>query len=535
MEAPTLDLVAISRTPDGSRPVTQEPIVRGKMPKPPTHFTSAQWSADGTTLFTTSSESRLSTYVLPADLLARDSTEPLTLRPQGTLVLAEGLGPIAPCPYFNIQDPSTQLVLTASREHPIHLYHPFQSDPASDAHQRPVTSYFQVNPMTEAYTQITAMIWPSTPTAPTSQFYTGSTSTEISIFDISASRKPINTIATTHKTARKQRVGLRGAISTLSVQDPECSYGYGGYGLLAAGTWTRAVGLYDLNRVPGCITSWGIPYNLKKWPSSFGSASSAETDCGTGNGITQILFSPCGQYMVVNERCTSALLVYDVRETYQLVARLIGRRLGQGNASQKLQADVYPGNTSTGGFEVWSGTGDGGLVVWEDVGLKEGDVKPTWEKKGITDGFACAVSGTAMHRTGSVVATISGSWTFVDDDGDSDSSDSDSDSESSEDEGESEQQNENGAESKDKDEFAGNQMDTSDTSSETSSDSSSSGGSIHLRNRLVVKETSLRIWSIRGVNNGSGDAAGEVATKEEEEVVDEWGRVRRCDTSYGEE
>lgn len=283
---------------------------------------------------------------------------------------------------------------------------------------------------------------------------------------------------------------------------------------------------------------------MKQWSSSTTTdGSGTDTDCGKGNGVTQILWSPCGQYMIVIERCTSALLVYDVRETYQLVARLVGRRIGEGNASQRLQADVYPGSPSTDGFEVWSGTGDGGLVVWEGVGLKQGDVPPTWEKTGITDGFASAVSGAVMHESGTVVATVSGSWSFADDDSDSDSeSDSESGSDSSSDEDEEEkgdgEKKKEEDESKGKDKSTGNDMDISDTSSDASSDSSSSSssaGSYHPRNGLVVKETSLKIWSIRGVNHDNGDAADGVAKEQEEgEVVDEWGRARRCDTSYGE-
>jgi hypothetical protein len=91
-----------------------------------------------------------------------------------------------------------------------------------------------------------------------------------------------------------------------------------------------------------------------------------------------------------------------------------------GRTNQRLSCDVFPGSEGTGGFEVWAGTKDGSVVVWEGVGNQEGSVKPSWDWKA----HGSAVGATAMHMSGSVVATCSGEWKFVEEgDESSDSSD----------------------------------------------------------------------------------------------------------------
>ncbi|KAM7219009.1 hypothetical protein V8F06_005601 [Rhypophila decipiens] len=483
MPAPSLDLLAESHKPDGSRPATHKTAGPHQTPRTDSFFTNVQWSSDGTTLFTTSSENRLCTYVLPEDLL-EPKDEPIELTPHGTLVLPGPLGPIAPSPYWSVTESYTQLVLTSSREHPIHLYYPFQSlSSSSQSDQRPLASYFLIDPLTEAYTPVTSLLWPGSSGG--NHFIAGSNSL-ISLFDITrpgesayTHSEPTCTIPTYQKSSKRTRVGLHGAISALALQNPSSSYGISGAGLVAAGTRTRGLGLYDLNRAGECTASWKL---------------SASQD---GNGVMQVLWSPCGRYLVVNERSTTSLLVYDIRETHSLLARLTGRRGGK--TKQRLNCDVYAG--SGGGFEVWSGTGDGGVVVWENVGLSSGDdIKPSWERKGLHEPKpgepVSAVSAAAMHLAGSVVATCSGSWKFVDDD------DSDSESDDDEDSSSTKSDSDSNADLDEKtDADSSHNHDGDETHSQGSSSAASTAPSTVTRQLkpkrgLVTGETSLKIWSI---------------------------------------
>lgn len=148
---------------------------------------------------------------------------------------------------------------------------------------------------------------------------------------------------------------MRGIVSALSVQGEE--------GMLAAGTWTRWVGLYDLEGVGGTVATWSV-------------ADAADEHAGIGGtGITQTLWSACGRYLYVVERKSDGILVYDVRVMGKLAAWLEGR---QANTNQRLDVDVFEGG---GGMELWAGGMDGTVRVWEGVGKSEGALQNNWEWK----------------------------------------------------------------------------------------------------------------------------------------------------------
>ncbi|KAK3687717.1 WD40-repeat-containing domain protein [Podospora appendiculata] len=435
MSRPSLNLLATSSNPDGLFPA--KPRNRENNPhilNP--FFKSVQWSADGTTLFTSSSSNRISTFVLPSTLLD-PRPSPVDLAAQSTLTLPEPSNAIAPCPYFALEQPSTQVLLTASKDHPIHLHHVFPQP--SPTPSPPIASFRLIKHETEAYMPITSLIWP----APGTHFIAGTTN-RIALFDVSRpdatlASTPFQTIATipsTRHIAKGNGIGMRGTVSALAanVRSP------GDAGLVAAGTWTRSMGLYDLQRAGSCVATWSV-------------AGAAREGAVGGRGVMQVLWSPCGRYLVVNERMARGLLVYDLRGTNELLACLTGR---DGQTNQRLSCDVFPGSEGSGGFEVWAGTKDGGVVVWEGVGGREGCVEPSWER----EVHASSVGGVAMHMSGSVLATVSGSWRI--DDGES------SDEESS------------------------------DESDEESSSSGASEASHKnpLRASVVVEETSLKVWSI---------------------------------------
>ncbi|KAK0715561.1 WD40-repeat-containing domain protein [Lasiosphaeris hirsuta] len=461
MDKPSLNLVALSRNPDGSYPVQ----VNGQSSDPrnrESFFKSVQWSADGTALFASSSANRICTFVLPETLL-EPREEPTRLKAQGTLVLGESTSAIAPCPYFALENPSTQVILTASNDHPIHLHYAFPQPLSSDGSDTtptssptqppPLSSFRLIKHETEAYLPITSLIWP----APGTHFIAGTTN-RIAIYDVSRpdamKSEPLLTIATipsTRHLSKGNGIGMRGTVSALAAQVRE----QGDAGLVAAGTWTRHLGLYDLQRAGACVATWGI--------------ADAAVEAGVGGrGVMQIVWSPCGRYLVVNERGASGLLVYDLRGTNKLLAHLTGR---DGDTNQRLSCDVFPGIESVGGFEVWAGMKNGGVAVWEGVGNQEGAAAPSWDWKA----HESSIGSTAMHMSGSVLATCSGSWKLADDDDGTATTDSSDESSSEESEADS------GSET---------------SSSGSSSGSSSASSSSSFNSPFIVEETSLKIWSI---------------------------------------
>ena len=156
-------------------------------------------------------------------------------------------------------------------------------------------------------------------------------------------------------------------------------------GMLAAGTYSRWVGLYD---------GFGRGGDAGVFP--VGADVEDEVGRGGGAGITQVVWSPCGRYLCVAERASDGVEVWDVRGTGKRLAWLRGRNA---KTQQRLGVEV-----TTGG-EVWAGGSDGVVRVWEGLGLAEGVVHPSgWGFRAHGD----AVSSTTLHASGSVLATCSG-------------------------------------------------------------------------------------------------------------------------------
>ncbi|KAK4173921.1 hypothetical protein QBC36DRAFT_244472 [Triangularia setosa] len=442
MSKPTLNLLASTTNPNSDLPTKKD---RDPRNCDAPFFKSAQWTADGTTLLTLTSSPAINSYVLPSDLLT-SSNSPLSSA--SCLLLPEPTSTFAPCPYFSLSNPPTQCLLAASTDHPIHLQSIFPpSHPIP-----PLASFFLIKPETEAYLPITSLIWPS----PGSHFIVGTTNL-LAVFDVSRpdnlSSEPllrVPTIPSTRHISKGNGIGMRGTVSALSLQQTNDQEG----GMLAAGTWTRWIGLYDIYRSGSVIANFSVKPGVE------------EAKIG-GRGVVQTIWSPCGRYLVVNERGSEGLLVYDVRGTHKLLGWLSGR---DGTTNQRLSVDVFP--ASVGGFEVWAGTKSGKAVVYEGVGMAEGETKPSWEW-GVNNKGESAVGAAAMHSSGSVLATCSGSWKVGGDDSSSDDSESDS------------EENESPLGSKP---------------------------------AFVVEETSLKIWSINASNASSeqefGPLEGEVEEKE---------------------
>lgn len=379
-------------------------------------------TADGTTIIASTYHNQLCSFVVPSDLL-EPRHDPLVLRPQKTLNLPETTNVFAPAPYFALEAPETHHLLVACRDHPIQIFRalPTTLTPGDDHQPDEASSMFSyrlISPQTEAYLPVHSLSWPSPYAATSSSFFVGSNNL-IAQFNLhrigDGPQQVVHTIPSRRHISKGNGVGMRGMVSALSMQNDE---NYVPTGLLAAGTWTRWVGLYDFARGGERVATWSVAEAaasavVQDRPSG-SPAHAAATRGGIGGaGITQTAWSPDGRYLLVNERQSTGVLIYDVRVTNKVLGFLAGR---DALTHQKLDLTVYPDSEGMGGFEVWAGTTDGTVKVWQGVGNGQGCIWPSWGFSTVCEPDdeerlpRSPVGSVALHKYGSVVATCTGGW-----------------------------------------------------------------------------------------------------------------------------
>ena len=151
-------------------------------------------------------------------------------------------------------------------------------------------------------------------------------------------------------------VGFKGIVGALGMAHST--------GVLAAGCLGGWVGMYDSGGRGGVV---GVFENSKT--EEVGMDDGSVVVVGEGCGVTQVVWSACGRYLVVVERGSDGVGVWDIRGTGKRLAWLTGRRA---RTMQRLRVDMW-------GEEVWAGGTDGRVRVWEGgVGRREGVVEPSW-------------------------------------------------------------------------------------------------------------------------------------------------------------
>ncbi|KAF4126502.1 WD repeat-containing protein [Geosmithia morbida] len=401
-QKPSLRLVAethqhpLRTESDDERRRAQRPS--GPSPSLPSSsfFSAVQWTADGTAAIVDGSDQTVHAFVLPDDLLEREEEDEHTARgtrrltPQGTTKLPEPTQITVPAPYFSLRDATTQTFLAACRDHPIQLYAVFPPDNDKEVcAARPLSTYKLIKTETEQFISPSSLLWEY----PGTHFLCGSAN-RLDLFDVSGhtSDGPIVTVPTTpsrRHISHESGVGMKGTVSALSASRPDDA---SPTSVIAAGTWSRMVGLYDMYRTDKTIANWSVAH----------AAQEVRGRGLGGQGVVQTIWSPCGRYLVINERHATGLLVYDIRVTGQLLSILNGRAT---DSQQRMRCDVYQGEQ--GGFEVWAGDQHGRVHVWDNVGLHgDVDTQPSWGW-GL---HSSPVGSTALHPSGSVVATCSGGW-----------------------------------------------------------------------------------------------------------------------------
>jgi WD40 repeat protein len=316
------------------------------------YFKSAQWTPDGTSLITNSADNEIRTFILPPDLLDPHES-PIELSPYQVHPNPSPVNCLAPYPAYNLSDPNTTLYLSAPSSLPIRLTNSLSPN------STPTAAYPLVSPTTEAYYAPSSLLWTSHST------FLAGTDCLIALFDVSRNGSgPIQSLPTIPSKRHKMKgggVGIRGIISALSLQPSAGEENE--VGMVAAGTWTRWIGLYDMAGVGGTVAQWSI-------------AEAADSIAGIGGmGVSQTAWSACGRYLYVVERKSNGVLVYDIRGSRQMLAWLEGR---QAITNQRLGIDTFQAGEGT---EIWAGGMDGVVRVWEGVGVSEGKMERSWEWK----------------------------------------------------------------------------------------------------------------------------------------------------------
>ncbi|KAI4256064.1 MAG: hypothetical protein LQ352_002254 [Teloschistes flavicans] len=243
-------------------------------------------------------------------------------------------------PSFTLENATSALYAVSLRALPIRLLSPFSPSI--------IASYPLVSITTEEYIAPHSLLF--SPYDPNTLF-AGSFNL-ITTFDINRNGQGPVARMPTIPSKRSKVVGgaggIKGIVSALGMS-PE--------GILAAGTFSRWIGLYDGQGRGGSVGAFEVGENA---------VPGRKVD---GAGTTQVLWSNDGRYLCVAERCSDQVGVWDIRGTGKKLASLRGRKAV---TNQRMSVDLV-------GNEVWAGGVDGMVRVWGDLGMKEGMIDPAWE------------------------------------------------------------------------------------------------------------------------------------------------------------
>ncbi|KAL1923912.1 uncharacterized protein VTP21DRAFT_6947 [Calcarisporiella thermophila] len=314
-------------------------------------FKGLKWAPDGSCVLTSGNDNVLRTFECPASVY--DHNEEFPLEPTLSVRAAESIYDFTWYPMMSAYDPATCCFLAASRDHPLHLWDITGSVRCS-------YSVFDhcdqiVGPNSVAFNPDGTKI------------YCGYNNM-IQIFDTLRPGRASGKWPTTP--TRRSREGQKGVISCLN-------FNFDG-SLLAAGSYGCTIGLYDPN------LSIPLVALLR----------------GAVGGLTQVQFSPCGNYLFSASRKDSDVLCWDMRNTSEVVGWM-QRKL---ETNQRMAFDI-----ESSGRWLITGDQDGHLLVYslEEL-LRTQNPAPSARMKAHED----AIGAVGFHPAGSLLATCSGQRLF---------------------------------------------------------------------------------------------------------------------------
>ncbi|KAF9165574.1 Telomerase Cajal body protein 1 [Actinomortierella ambigua] len=276
-------------------------------------FKSLKWSPDGSCLLSASNDNYLRIFALPSvpeNGSVETSSESLLL--EAGVVVREGEVIYDMCwyPAMTTQDPASCCFLSSSRDHPVHLW---------DAYTGEIRCSYTVVDHCEVNKAPTSLCF----NLDGSKIYCG-LNNMIEIFDTTRPGRDSTKRPTTP--TRKSKKGQKGVISCLTFS-PD------GSGLYAAGSYQRSIGLYDskTDRLELLLKDRDQYGRKKKYKST-----SSPTPLG---GITQLQFSPDGQYLYSASRQDPWIRCWDVRNTAEVLFWL--ERPGV-TTNQRIAFDISP-------------------------------------------------------------------------------------------------------------------------------------------------------------------------------------------------
>lgn len=292
-------------------------------------FRHARFSADGTTILTQNEDHCLRSFVLPADLLD-EHDGPIQIEPHCLFHSSTNLQSFAIYPKFDLEDTATTLVLSASADVPIKLKNALHYDTTH-------ASYPFVNSKTEEFRPARSLAF--TPSG--SCFVAGSDNIVAAFHVARPDAGPISEYILSPGRRALQtdtfRLSRRGWVSAMKANSD---------GLLAVGTTQREVAIFENAGLGRCTCAFAL-------------------ESHEGDGVTGLQWSPCGRYLLVAERKSDTIQVFDIRGTQQEVGRLVGRNA---RTTQMLDIDVVP---TSDGYEAWAGGSDGYVRTWSNPGAQE--------------------------------------------------------------------------------------------------------------------------------------------------------------------
>lgn len=356
-----------------------------------------------------------SVYPIDTDILSEPSTR--GLNPYSAFKSADPLWAFSVNPYFDLNDASTTTVLVSRRDQYISLHNALwdvsqsHSNPPEDSKETPsvprpvnistkLASYKLIDHLTELVIAPASLVHTHSGT----HFLAGECD-RIALFNMEYTSDPISKIQTIPSKRNKLKgggYGFKGVISALSIS-PSSSTSR--TGILAAGSRTRYIGLYDAEGSGEEITHFSLPgqVNGRK---VFGNEEERRL---LGTGVSQLKWSACGKYLFVAERMSDVLLIYDIRKFERGLGYCTGRKA---MTTKRMGFDVWSAGDAYGqdnvAHEIWAGGTDGRIRVWKDPHLKEGAVEADEVVK-VSD---APIASTLVHPCGSLAVAASGCQEF---------------------------------------------------------------------------------------------------------------------------